>query len=58
MEDRRTVTLTPHLDSLGKNDLDYVSFKNSFFEAVLDRISLEYTAGAPIEELKGLSPLR
>jgi hypothetical protein len=43
---------------LDKNDLDYVSFKNSFFEAVLDRISLEYTAGAPIEELKGLSPLR
>ena len=39
-----------------KLDLGYVSAVRGTFESHLDRISLEYTAGAPIEELKGLYP--
>jgi hypothetical protein len=37
-----------------KYSLGYVSYFGELFNQSLDRISLEYTAGAPIEELKGL----
>ena len=37
-----------------KYSLGYVSYFGALFNQSLDRISLEYTAGAPIEELKGL----
>ncbi|BDT67985.1 hypothetical protein os1_21660 [Comamonadaceae bacterium OS-1] len=41
---------------LEKKDLGYVGYFNSLFEQVLDRISLEYTCGATMEECKALYP--
>jgi Domain of unknown function (DUF1911)/Domain of unknown function (DUF1910) len=39
-----------------KYDLSYITYFAALFEQSLDRLSLEYTAGKPIEEVKALYP--